>query len=103
MKTIFCLALSLLMGCLGTANADAVADFYRGKTITMYIGYGPGGGYDFYARMIGKYLPKYIPGNPAVLPMNKPGASSMLLANFLATIAPRDGTAIGAVNSGLVF
>jgi tripartite-type tricarboxylate transporter receptor subunit TctC len=84
------------------AVADAAADF-RGKTVTVYIGYGPGGGYDFYARMIAKYLPKHLPGNPTVLAVNKPGASSMVLANFLAKVAPRDGTAIGAVNSALVF
>lgn len=83
--------------------ADSVADFYRGKTVTMYIGYGPGGGYGFYARIIAKYLPKYIPGNPTIVALNKPGASSMLLANYLAKIAPRDGTAIGAVNSALMF
>jgi tripartite-type tricarboxylate transporter receptor subunit TctC len=86
-----------------SASADAVADFYRGKTVTMYIGYEPGGGYDLYARTIGKHMRRHIPGNPEIVPQNKPGASSMVLANFLAKVAPADGTAIGAVNSALVF
>src|SRR3712207_1674060 len=85
------------------ASADAVADFYRGKTITCYIGYEAGGAYDLYARTTSKHISRHIPGNPAVMPVNKPGASSMILANFLAKVAPRDGTAIGAVNSALIF
>jgi tripartite-type tricarboxylate transporter receptor subunit TctC len=93
----------LLALCASPASADSVADFYRGKTITCYIGYEAGGGYDLYARTISKHITKHIPGNPAVTPVNKPGASSMVLANFLAKVAPRDGTAIGAVNSALLF
>jgi len=85
------------------ASAQSVAEFYRGKTITVYVGYGPGGGYDLFARTISRHMPRHIPGNPAMLPVNMPGASSMLMANHLAKRAPRDGTAIGAVNSALVF
>ena len=93
----------LLALCASPASADSVADFFRGKTITCYIGYEAGGGYDLYARTISKHIAKHIPGNPTVTPVNKPGASSMVLANFLAKVAPRDGTAIGAVNSALLF
>jgi tripartite-type tricarboxylate transporter receptor subunit TctC len=89
--------------CAAPVSADAVADFYKGKTITCYIGYEAGGAYDLYARAISRHISRHIPGNPAVLPVNKPGASSMILANFLAKVAPRDGTAIGAVNSALIF
>jgi tripartite-type tricarboxylate transporter receptor subunit TctC len=85
------------------ASAESVAEFYRGKTITLYIGYGVGGGYDLFARTISKHMPRHIPGNPTVLPQNMPGASSMILANHLAKRAPKDGTAFGAVNSALVF
>jgi len=85
------------------ASAQSVAEFYQGKTITVYVGYGPGGGYDLFARTISRHMPRHIPGNPAMLPVNMPGASSMLMANHLAKRAPRDGTAIGAVNSALVF
>jgi len=85
------------------AAADDVADFYRGKTITCYIGYGVGGGYDTIARIISRHMGGHIPGNPTIVPVNMPGASSMVLANFLAKRAAADGTAFGAVNSALVY
>src|SRR4249919_2299638 len=87
----------------GPSRAQTVAEFYRGKTITCYIGYGAGGGYDLFARTISRHMPRHIPGNPNILPVNMPGASSMILGNHLARRAPQDGTAFGAVNSALVF
>jgi tripartite-type tricarboxylate transporter receptor subunit TctC len=88
---------------IAPASAQSAADFYKGKTITVYIGYASGGGYDLFARVISRHMPRHIPGNPHMLPVNMPGASSMILANHLAKRAPQDGTAIGAVNSALVF
>ena len=85
------------------ARADQVADFYRGRTITCYIGYASGGGYDVYARVISRFMQKHLPGNPNIIAVNMPGASSMTLGNHLARVAPRDGTAFGAVNSMLLF
>jgi tripartite-type tricarboxylate transporter receptor subunit TctC len=104
MRIVGC-ALALFFGALAAAPAaaDPVADFYRGKTITCYIGYGVGGGYDLFARTISRHMGRHIPGNPSILPVNMPGASSMVLANFLVKRAPRDGTAFGAVNSALPF
>ncbi|MEA2990715.1 MAG: hypothetical protein QOG83_3426 [Alphaproteobacteria bacterium] len=103
----FAIALVLTaMGALppdGIAAADAIADFYRGKTVTCYIGYGVGGGYDLFARTISRHMSRHIPGNPAIIPVNMPGASSMVLGNHLAKRAPADGTAFGAVNSALLF
>jgi tripartite-type tricarboxylate transporter receptor subunit TctC len=96
-------ALLLLVLAAGPLAAQSVAEFYRGKTITCYIGYGVGGGYDLFARTISRHMPRYIPGNPTILPVNMPGASSMILGNHLARRAPQDGTAFGAVNSALVF
>src|SRR3954469_20194644 len=87
----------------GPLAAQSVAEFYRGKTITCYIGYGVGGGYDLFARTISRHIGRHIPGHPAVLPVNMPGASSMVLANNLARRMPQDGTVFGAVNSSLVF
>ncbi len=86
-----------------SARADAVADFFRDKTITVYIGYAVGGAYDLYGRSIAKHMPRHLAGNPRMLASNMPGASSMTLANYLAKIAPHDGTAFGAVNSALIF
>ena len=60
--------------CPFAATADAVADFYKGKTITLFIGYSPGGGYDTYARAVGRTLGSHIPGNPDVVAKNRPGA-----------------------------
>jgi tripartite-type tricarboxylate transporter receptor subunit TctC len=76
------------------AKADAVADFYRGKTVTLVVGYGPGGGYDVYARLVGRHLGRHIPGNPNVVVQNMPGAGSLRAVNWLYNLAPRDGTAI---------
>ena len=95
--------IAALLAMSGGALANDVADFYRGKTITVYIGYGPGGGYDLYARTLARHIVKHIPGNPQAVPSNMPGASSMTLGNFLAKAAPKDGTAFGAVNSALLF
>ena len=92
-----------LAAAVGPAQADPVADFYRGKTITCYIGYGVGGGYDLIARTISRHMARHIPGEPSIVPVNMPGASSMVLANYLAKRAPADGTAFGAVNSALVY
>jgi tripartite-type tricarboxylate transporter receptor subunit TctC len=77
-------------------KGDDIADFYQGKTVTIVVGYGPGGGYDVYARLIGRHLGKYIPGKPAVVVQNMPGAGSLRAVNFLYNSAPKDGTVIAA-------
>ncbi len=81
--------------------AQSVADFYKGKTITMWVGYSPGGGYDTYARTVARYLGKHIPGDPKIIVKNKPVAGSMLVANELYNVLPKDGTAIGVIGRGL--
>jgi tripartite-type tricarboxylate transporter receptor subunit TctC len=77
------------------ARADAVSDFYKGKTVTVIVGYGTGGGYDVFARLLARHLGKHIPGNPAVTVQNMPGAGSMRAVNALYNTAPKDGTTIG--------
>jgi tripartite-type tricarboxylate transporter receptor subunit TctC len=85
----------------GTAFAqDAVEQFYRGKTINIYIGSSAGGGYDAYARALGRHMGKYIPGNPTIVPQNMPGAGGNKAAGYVYSVAPRDGTAIGALFPG---
>jgi hypothetical protein len=103
MTRLLPVAFASLVLWMAPASAQSVAEFYKGKTITVYIGYGVGGGYDLFARTISRHMPRHIPGNPTILPVNMPGASSMILANHLAKRAPQDGTAFGAVNSALVF
>jgi tripartite-type tricarboxylate transporter receptor subunit TctC len=76
-------------------HADAVAQFYMDRQINLVVGYGPGGGYDIYARALARHLGRYIPGNPNVVVQNMPGAGSLRAVNYLYNIAPKDGTAIG--------
>jgi tripartite-type tricarboxylate transporter receptor subunit TctC len=76
---------------------NTVEDFYRGKQLTLIVGYGPGGGYDITARLVARYLGRYIPGNPTVVVQNMPGAGSMRAANALYVNEPKDGTAFGLI------
>jgi tripartite-type tricarboxylate transporter receptor subunit TctC len=84
------------------ARADAVADFYRGKTINVYIGVNVGGGYDFEARLLARFMKAHIPGNPTLVPQNMIGAGGIKMANYLYSIAPQDGTAIGMFPNTLI-
>ena len=87
----------LCAGAIGAAPAaaDAVADFYKGKQINLLIGVGVGGEYDLQARLTGRYIGKHIPGNPTVVPQNMTGAGGLKMANYLYTVAPKDGTSLG--------
>jgi tripartite-type tricarboxylate transporter receptor subunit TctC len=86
-----------------SARAQTPADFYRGKNVDLYIGYSVGGGYDLYARMLARHLGKHIPGNPTVVTKNMEGAGSLRLTNWLYRVAPKDGTAFGAIGRGTGF
>jgi tripartite-type tricarboxylate transporter receptor subunit TctC len=87
--------------CIGaSAEAQSVADFYKGKQVDLLIGYTAGGGYDVYARMIARYIGNHIPGNPSIVPRNKPGAGSLLVANELSSISPKDGSVFGTFGRG---
>src|SRR5689334_12635336 len=66
--------------------------FYQGKTLQIVVGFDAGGGYDAYARLIARTLPKHIPGNPTIVVQNRPGAGSRVAANWLYSVAPKDGT-----------
>jgi tripartite-type tricarboxylate transporter receptor subunit TctC len=85
------------------ARADAVADFYRGKTLRIIVGYGPGGGYDIYARLLAEFLPKHLPGNPTIVPQNMPGGGSFVAAKYLYEVAPKDGTVFGSLAQTLAL
>ena len=85
------------------AQAQSVADFYKGKTITIVVGADAGGGYDLTARTLAHHLGRHIPGEPSVIVQDKPGASSVIAANYVYEVAPKDGTAIGAVQRPIPF
>jgi tripartite-type tricarboxylate transporter receptor subunit TctC len=87
---------------LGTATPSPAADFYAGKTINFIIGGNPGGGYDTYARTVARHLADHIPGNPNIVPQNMPGAGSGKAAQYIFAVAPKDGTAIGALYPGAI-
>ena len=95
------LALCASLALAAPAHADEVADFYRGKTFTMVVGYSAGGGYDLYARAISRHIGKHIPGNPTVIVNNMPGAGSVASANYLYNVAPKDGLVIATFSRGL--
>ena len=101
-KHLVILAAALCLA--NTASAqDTVADFYRGKTIAITVGAAAGGGYDIYARLVARQLGKYIPGNPAVIVQNIPGAGGNKAASYVALQAPKDGTAIGAIQPSSIL
>jgi tripartite-type tricarboxylate transporter receptor subunit TctC len=77
------------------------ANYYDGKTITIVVGYKPGGGYDRYARLLAKYLTTYIPGHPVVVIQNMPGGGSIISANHIYSVAKPDGLTIGTFNNAL--
>jgi tripartite-type tricarboxylate transporter receptor subunit TctC len=85
------------------SRADDVEAFYRGKTIELYAGFFVGAGYDLRARLLARYMGRYIPGNPAIIVRNMQGAGSLKAANWLAKSAPRDGSVFGMIGRGAAF
>jgi tripartite-type tricarboxylate transporter receptor subunit TctC len=96
------LLLPLVLAGLNAAPALAQSDFYKGKTINIVVGFSPGGGYDVNARVLSRYIGKYIPGNPNVIIQNMPGAGSLTSVRYLDATAPKDGTVMTIFNPGLV-
>ena len=106
MRRSLCIAamlFALAMPQSAAVSAEPIAEFYRGKTVRMIIGYGVGGGYDLYARIAAEFLGKHIPGNPRVLPENMTGAGSFLAAKYLNEVAPHDGTVLGSLAQTLAL
>ena len=95
-------ALALILS--GAKAQDALAQdaFYKGKTVTIVVGYSAGGGYDQYARLVGRHLGRHIPGNPMVIVQNMPGAASMTAVRHLDANAPKDGSVVTTFDPGLV-
>lgn len=87
--------------CCGWTTGHAQSNFYEGKTIRMIVGFTAGGGYDAYTRTVGRHLGKHIPGHPAVIVENMPGAGSMISANYIYKAAKPDGLTIGHFIGGL--
>jgi tripartite-type tricarboxylate transporter receptor subunit TctC len=90
--------MALAIACSAGANAQTEAAFFKGRTLTIHIGFGNTGSYDFYGRLLSRHIGREIPGNPTVIVQNMPGAGSTKLANWMYSVAPKDGTSIGIVS-----
>lgn len=91
-------ALGVVMMASAPALAQTPAEFYQGKPLTLIVGYGAGGGYDMYARVLSRHMGRHMPGKPNVTVQNMPGAGSLRAANYVHAVAPKDGATIGAVD-----
>jgi tripartite-type tricarboxylate transporter receptor subunit TctC len=100
--TICAAALAATFLCNG-ARADALEDFYRGRNLTIVVGYSVGGGYDAYARVVARHLGKHVPGHPTIVVQNMPGAGSLRSANYLYNAAPKDGSTIAIFSRGMAM
>src|SRR5215470_14797456 len=99
--TLRCFASALAVaGALTVAAPAAAQDFYRGKTITIVVGFSPGGGFDINARVLARHIGRHIPGNPTVVVQNMAGAGSITAVHHLDLAAPKDGTVIDIFNFG---
>jgi tripartite-type tricarboxylate transporter receptor subunit TctC len=85
----------LLMLLAPSVHAQPVADFYRGKTVSIYVGFPPAGGYDIYARIMAPFFSRHIPGNPTVTVRNMEGGSGVRAASYMTSVTPQDGTSLG--------
>lgn len=95
--------LGALIAAMPLASHSAAADdFYKGKTLTIVVGFSPGGGFDLNARLLARYIAPHIPGSPTVIVQNMPGAGSMTSVRHLSAVAPKDGTVIDTFNFGLI-
>src|SRR5688572_26403919 len=104
--TTIMLALLTALACLTGSTLGAMAQSepdFKGKTIRIVIGTSTGGGVDLYARLVGQFLGKHLPGEPLIIPQNMPGASSVVAANYLYTVAKPDGLTLGALQGGAFF
>jgi len=86
-----------------TADEKKIADFYKGNTVYVLISSAPGGSFDLYGRIVGKYMAKYIPGNPNIVPQNLPGAGGYTAGARISVTAAQDGTSIGILNPAVIM
>jgi tripartite-type tricarboxylate transporter receptor subunit TctC len=103
MRRLLGRAFALFVLPLATVPVAQAEDFYRGKTVQLYVGFAPGGGYDAYARTLARHMGKYIPGEPIVIVRNMPGAGSLQLVNYLYSVAAKDGTEFGHFDPTLII
>ncbi len=86
-----------------TADAQGLAEFYKGRNVEIVVGWSAGAGYDVYARFLARYMGRHIPGNPSVVVQNMAGAASLRATNYIYNVAPKDGTSFGMIGRGTAF
>jgi tripartite-type tricarboxylate transporter receptor subunit TctC len=96
------LALLIAASVAWASPASAQSDVYRGRTINLMVGSGEGGGFDLSARLAAQFLPRFIPGSPTVVVQNMPGASGLRVAEYMSSVAPRDGSVIAITQPSMV-
>ena len=101
--TIFTALFAAGLTAAAAVSAQTPEEFFKGKTITIYVGLSAGGGYDLNARLLARYLGKHTPGNPTVVVKNMPGGGGLVMTNYVANAALKDGLHIGALQRGLPF
>ena len=94
------LRLLLAVACTAACGPAAADDFYAGRTLSIIVD--GGGAYEAYARVLAQYLPKYIPGRPAIIVQEMPGAGGVRAANFLYNVAARDGTVLAGLHGAVI-
>jgi tripartite-type tricarboxylate transporter receptor subunit TctC len=99
LRTLCCLVALTSFG--SVAAVAGVEEFYKGKIVSLVIGYSAGGGYDAYARLLARYFGKHLPGNPTIIPQQMAGAGSLRAANYIYTVAPKDGTVFGTFSRSM--
>src|SRR3974390_3370256 len=102
-KPTFAVSSLFLLSALavGVAKAESVADFYKGRSVSLVIGYSVGGGYDAYARLLARYIGRHIPGEPSLVPQQMAGAGSLRAANFIYSVAAKDGSVFGTFSRSM--
>jgi tripartite-type tricarboxylate transporter receptor subunit TctC len=96
------IALLAMLAAVSSTQADPIADFYRGKTINLVVGTSAGNDYDFRGRLIARHMGRHIPGEPTIAPQNMPGAGGIKAANYMASIAPKDGTTVHMIMTNMM-
>src|SRR5258707_15059728 len=94
-------AVALVLALSGGAQAQTAQEFYKGRQLTLVVGYEVGNDYDVGARLLARYLPKQLPGQPVIVVQNMPQAAGLAAANFIYVRAPRDGSVLGSISRNL--
>jgi tripartite-type tricarboxylate transporter receptor subunit TctC len=101
-RTAFAFAFAAAVALASPAHAQSAEEFYRGRTINLVVGFSAGGGYDLYARLLGRHIGRHIPGNPSVAVQNMPGAGSLKATQYVYAVAAKDGLTIGTISRGML-